>query len=253
MQDPIKHQRSSVRATPSSRPRRYDDSVVMVQRCLRGHLSRKRVEEELEREHAEWQQRILDEQTESSEGSDMEDEQSSEQLKQNQQHQRWEAPSALFSEAMRRIFEGMYSRAKAYAALQRMDTDLSGTINANEMRSALKLLDLHLSPEQAATIVSELDGDGDGEVDISEFMELVWKGKLRHMGDKIRAGKLGHMGDWAKLFSLYDRDNSGGLDFDEFRRAVRKDAKITSSSLLDDELREIFDHIDSSGYGASRP
>jgi Ca2+-binding EF-hand superfamily protein len=41
-------------------------------------------------------------------------------------------------------------------------------------------------------------------------------------GPGARQGKQ----DFAALFRHYDRDNSGELDFDEFRRAVRKDGKL---------------------------
>ena len=39
--------------------------------------------------------------------------------------------------------------------------------------------------------------------------------------------RLARAQDWAQLFKHYDRDNSGSLDFEEFRKAVRKDAKMT--------------------------
>eukprot|EP01052_Picozoa_sp_SAG31_P064832 SAG31_NODE_23675_length_498_cov_46.689223_2_plen_117_part_01 len=45
------------------------------------------------------------------------------------------------------------------------------------------------------------------------------------------------------------RDNSGSLSFEEFRRAVRKDAKMTTQAITDAELKELFQHIDESGDG----
>ena len=53
--------------------------------------------------------------------------------------------------------------------------------------------------------------------------------------------------DWGKLFQRYDRDNSGFLDFDEFRRAVRRDAKLAPKELSDVSLRELFGWADESG------
>ena len=52
-----------------------------------------------------------------------------------------------------------------------------------------------------------------------------------------------------KLFRYYDRDNSGEMEFDEFRRAVRRDAKLTVSDISDDGLRKIFDKADTDGGG----
>lgn len=55
--------------------------------------------------------------------------------------------------------------------------------------------------------------------------------------------------DPSKLLDLYDRDNSGNLDYGEFVAAVRKGGKLTSTMLEDDELRMIFDAVDMDGNG----
>jgi hypothetical protein len=53
--------------------------------------------------------------------------------------------------------------------------------------------------------------------------------------------------DWAKLFKHYDRDNSGELEWEEFRRAVRKDGKITAQAVPDGDLRSLFAACDADG------
>jgi hypothetical protein len=55
--------------------------------------------------------------------------------------------------------------------------------------------------------------------------------------------------DWSRLFRHYDRDNSGELDWDEFRRAVRKDANVTANVVTDAELRQLFTACDTDGGG----
>ena len=48
--------------------------------------------------------------------------------------------------------------------------------------------------------------------------------KLENIRKKFKAAAYGKGGiNWNKLFDHYDRDNSGTLSLDEFRRAVRKD------------------------------
>jgi Ca2+-binding EF-hand superfamily protein len=49
---------------------------------------------------------------------------------------------------------------------------------------------------------------------------------------------------WETLFKRYDKDASGELDYNEFRRAVRLDAKIPTMVVDDDELKQIFDWVD---------
>ena len=51
---------------------------------------------------------------------------------------------------------------------------------------------------------------------------------------KLRAASYGTGGtNWEKLFKHYDRDNSGSLDSEEFRRAIRKDGKMSKGKLSD--------------------
>ena len=50
--------------------------------------------------------------------------------------------------------------------------------------------------------------------------------------------------DLKKLFEHYDRDNSGYLDLEEFRRAVRKGGQIGVHQMTDEELEAVFDEYD---------
>ena len=94
-------------------------------------------------------------------------------------------------------------------------------------------------------MVKLLDRDGDGTIDIEEFISEVWSRKFAKLRSKFKACSYSLGGqDWEKLFRHYDRDNSGELDFDEFRRAVRRDVKVTPQMMPDIELREMFDHVD---------
>eukprot|EP01044_Picomonas_judraskeda_P002122 COSAG03_NODE_142_length_11687_cov_11.710131_9_plen_1477_part_00 len=55
--------------------------------------------------------------------------------------------------------------------------------------------------------------------------------------------------DPVKLFSHFDRDNSGTLDFGEFRSAIRRGAQITVAKMSDAELRKVFNAVDSDDGG----
>lgn len=73
---------------------------------------------------------------------------------------------------------------------------------------------------------------------------------LNHLFGFCQAASYSNGGqDWSKLFRHYDRDNDGGLTFDEFRRAVRRDAKITRTMLSDQQLHSVFDYVDEDGGG----
>jgi Ca2+-binding EF-hand superfamily protein len=58
--------------------------------------------------------------------------------------------------------------------------------------------------------------------------------------------------DWDRLFSTYDRHSRGGLNHEEFRRALRRDGKLSNKQsveggVTDDQLDEVFDEVDTNG------
>eukprot|EP01043_Picozoa_sp_COSAG02_P066322 COSAG02_NODE_10284_length_1978_cov_1.522086_1_plen_546_part_10 len=67
---------------------------------------------------------------------------------------------------------------------------------------------------------------------------------------KLRSMSYGSHGqEPRKLFSHYDRDNSGELDWNEFKSAIRKGGRVSIAAVGDDVLRHLFDAVDSDGSG----
>jgi Ca2+-binding EF-hand superfamily protein len=54
---------------------------------------------------------------------------------------------------------------------------------------------------------------------------------------------------YSGLFEHFDRDNSGELDFDEFRRAIRKEGKLKQNEWPDSQLRQLFRIVDADASG----
>ena len=68
---------------------------------------------------------------------------------------------------------------------------------------------------------------------------------------KIRASSYAQGGeDWKDAFKQYDRDESGELDFEEFKRAMRRTAKIAPATISDKELKKLFKLIDLDSGGS---
>eukprot|EP01052_Picozoa_sp_SAG31_P013607 SAG31_NODE_821_length_11784_cov_62.658194_6_plen_495_part_00 len=59
--------------------------------------------------------------------------------------------------------------------------------------------------------------------------------------------------DWHELFLRYDRDDSGAIDFAEFRSAVRRDVRLTPAEVSDRQLRGIFRAMDRDKSGVIKP
>lgn len=91
---------------------------------------------------------------------------------------------------------------------------------------------------QADTEDEDEEEDGSGV----EEMEIA-KRKMRSMS----YGSKGQ--DPRKLLSHYDRDNSGELDWSEFKAAVRKGGHVSAATLSDELLRKLFDEVDGDGSG----
>ena len=71
---------------------------------------------------------------------------------------------------------------------------------------------------------------------------------LRAAKRKLRSLSYGPKGqDPTKLFNHYDRDNSGELNFQEFKAAVRKGGHLSAAMLSDRDLKQLFEAVDSDG------
>ena len=75
--------------------------------------------------------------------------------------------------------------------------------------------------------------------------------KLHDLRQRLKAHSYGQSGqDPRKLFSHYDRDNSGALSLAEFTRAVRKSGHMTRGMISDKELRLLFEQLDDDDSGS---
>lgn len=77
-----------------------------------------------------------------------------------------------------------------------------------------------------------------GHLRVSDECGAVVKNKLRAAA--YNNGKI----NLEKLFSFYDRDNSGAIDFNEFKSMVRRDGKITANQVTDMALAKFFKGLD---------
>eukprot|EP01043_Picozoa_sp_COSAG02_P007869 COSAG02_NODE_243_length_27457_cov_16.852328_8_plen_1013_part_00 len=160
------------------------------------------------------------------------------------------ASAALLAEALDRLSNGVGTRSQALDAFRKVDKDSSGELDSTELKLALKLLNLHLSARQTSAIMQHLDKDGNGSVSFDEFLSLVWSNKLKLLQRKLGAAAYSIGGvDTEKLFRQYDKDRSGALEFEEFRLVVRRDVGIVERDVPDEELREMFQFVDSDGGG----
>merc|ERR1719345_568446 len=126
--------------------------------------------------------------------------------------------------------------AECREAFDLFDTDASGTIDAKELKVAMRALGFEPKKEEIKKMVNDLDRDKDGTVDFGEFVDMM-SGK---MGEKDAKEQL------LEGFALYDDDEKGKITFDNLKRVAGE----LGESMGDDELQEMIDEADRDGDGA---
>ena len=65
-----------------------------------------------------------------------------------------------------------------------LDQDGNGRLSSEELRRAMKLLGVNLSPAESDYLLKEIDTDGDGDVSFEEFTTYVWNFKGDDEGEE---------------------------------------------------------------------
>ena len=91
-------------------------------------------------------------------------------------------------------------------------------------------------------LVKETDRNGDGNIDIDEFLSMVTDGTKRNAIYKALIQRSGVR----KLFEKYDRDGNGVITRDEFRKVVEDKYQV---NLRQDQVNQMMDNVDSNKDG----
>ena len=94
---------------------------------------------------------------------------------------------------------------------------------------------LKMTEKEVQKFVESIDEDGDGTVDVSEFLRLVGVGSKRDVICKALIQRAGIR----KTFKKYDRDGNGCITRDEFRKIVEDKYQTTlMASQVDEMMRQ---------------
>ena len=115
-------------------------------------------------------------------------------------------------------------------AFDLFDTDGSGTIDAKELKVAMRALGFEPSKEEIRKLISQIDKDKDGNVDFSEFLSMM----------TMKMGERDSKEEMVKAFRLFDDDESGKISF----RNLKRVAMELGESITDEELQEMIDEAD---------
>merc|ERR1712038_2065192 len=108
-------------------------------------------------------------------------------------------------------------------AFDLFDTDGSGTIDAKELKVAMRALGFEPKKEEIKKMIADIDKDGSGTIDFNEFLEMM----TTKMSEKDSREEI------LKAFRLFDDDETGFITLKNLRRV----AKEIGENMTDEELQ----------------
>ena len=163
-------------------------------------------------------------------------------------------------------------RRPALAQFSENDDDGNGALNYEEFKQAMDIIAPSFGPAELKGAFSAADKDGSGTVDYKEFMkraaqfqamseemasaeeDSAAKPSKKGSSSKASSGEEKNLlalseeekREAKKLFAKYDKDESGDLGFDEFRKVMKV---IAGEGLSDSNLLKAFEAVDKNGSG----
>ncbi|KAL6225891.1 PREDICTED: probable calcium-binding protein CML23-like isoform 2 [Fragaria vesca subsp. vesca] len=125
----------------------------------------------------------------------------------------------------------------------KFDKNGDGKICRDELREIFRELGSETTPEEVKTIMAEFDKDGDGRIDLDEFAEILNGGSTKDLRDAFdlydldkngrisaselhevlkRLGQKCSLKDCAKMIGSVDADGDGHVNFEEFKKMMKK-------------------------------
>ena len=115
-------------------------------------------------------------------------------------------------------------------AFDQFDTDGSGSIDAKELKVAMRALGFDLGREEIRQMITAVAGSNVPAIDFNQFMEM--------MGQKIL--ERDPLQEIKKAFELFDKDHNGSISLKDLKAATIE----LGENLTDDELREMIREAD---------
>ncbi|NXC35285.1 CETN1 protein, partial [Campylorhamphus procurvoides] len=126
-------------------------------------------------------------------------------------------------------------RREVRDAFELFHTDRSGSIDARELKVAMRALGFEPNNEEIEQIISDIDKEGTGRISFDDFLAVM----TQKMAEKDSKEEI------LKAFKLFDDDDTGKISLENLRRV----AKELGENLTDEELQQMIYQADRNGDG----
>ena len=113
-------------------------------------------------------------------------------------------------------------RQEIKEAFDLFDTDGSGSIDAKELKVAMRALGFEPKKEEIKKMIADLDTEGKGVIDYGDFLDLM----------TTKMAERDPVEEMMKAFRLFDEDDSGKISFKNLKRV----AKELGENMTDEEI-----------------
>ncbi|WMV06693.1 hypothetical protein MTR67_000092 [Solanum verrucosum] len=117
----------------------------------------------------------------------------------------------------------------------KFDINGDGKISFSELGFIMASLGTAVTEEESIEMINEVDGDGDGFIDLREFIELNTK--------NIDSDEV--MENLKDAFSVFDVDKNGSISAEELQKVMKSIGEVCSL----DECRKMIGGVDCDGDG----
>ncbi|EOA18840.1 hypothetical protein CARUB_v10007462mg [Capsella rubella] len=125
---------------------------------------------------------------------------------------------------------------------QRFDKNGDGKISVDELKEVIRALSPSASPEETVTMMKQFDLDGNGFIDLDEFVALF---QIGIGGGGGGGNNRNDVSDLKEAFELYDLDGNGRISAKELHSVMKNLGEKCSVQ----DCKKMISKVDTDGDG----